>query len=882
MNDQTPSSTRLADYRPPAWLVERIELDFRLAPQETAVTATMAVRANPSVARPGPLRLDGDGLTLDSVEIDGLPLTSGDYGTDAHGLTIPMPPQSRFKLTVRNRVNPAINTRLMGLYRTGGIYCTQCEAEGFRRITYFPDRPDVLAVYTVRMEADAKEAPVLLANGNRVDAGRIDGTGRHYAVWHDPFPKPSYLFAMVAGDLGAVRDSFVTMSGREVALVIYCEPGKEELCAYAMESLKRAMRWDETRFGREYDLDIFMIVAVSDFNMGAMENKGLNVFNDKYILASPETATDTDYANIEAIIAHEYFHNWTGNRITCRDWFQLCLKEGLTVFRDQEFSGDMRSEPVKRIQDVRLLRSHQFPEDDGPLAHAVRPDEYREISNFYTATVYEKGAEVIRMLRSIIGEDAFDRGMDLYFDRMDGTAATVEDFIGCFEDASGEDLSQFMRWYEQAGTPRLSVTRTYDEKARRLTLQIDQHTPATPRQMAKLAVPIPLRLGLVGANGAEVPLEPADGAALIDGDTLVVGDAHETLVLENVPPRTIPSLLRGFSAPVRLTDDLTADDLAFLMRHDSDPYNRWEAAQALMGRALVAGQAALKSGREFQFDASLVDAMRETILDDAFDKAYRALFLALPSETEIAQQVGKDVDPDAIHGAVEGLRDMLAAAMAGDLAELAAALADGGDYSPDPEAAGRRALRNSALGFLASAPSAAHRGVVEAAWRTAGNMTDLLAALTLLVHRRLPAAAEALAEFQNRFKNNALVMDKWLTVQATAPKPDTLERTLEISRSADFDFGNPNRLRALVGAFSTANPTQFNRADGKGYEFVADTVIATDRRNPQVAARLMGAFRSWRSLEPVRRAKAEAEIRRVAGTKDLSRDLSDIVSRTLD
>ncbi|MCB1475940.1 MAG: DUF3458 domain-containing protein, partial [Rhodobiaceae bacterium] len=576
------------------------------------------------------------------------------------------------------------------------------------------------------------------------------------------------------------------------------------------------------------------------------------------------------------------FHNWTGNRITCRDWFQLCLKEGLTVFRDQEFSGDMRSEPVKRIQDVRLLRSHQFPEDDGPLAHSVRPEEYREISNFYTATVYEKGAELIRMLRSIIGEDAFTRGMDLYFDRMDGTAATVEDFIGCFEDAAGEDLSHFMRWYEQAGTPRLSVTRDYDEKARRLTLKIDQHTPATPKQMAKLAVPIPLRLGLVGANGAEVPLEPAGDTTLIDGNTLVVDEAHETLVLENVPPRTVPSLLRGFSAPVRLTDDLTAEDLSFLMRHDGDPFNRWEAAQALMSRTLVAGQAALKAGREPQFESALVDAMRETVLDDRFDNAYRALFLALPGESEIAQQVGKDVDPDAIHGAASRLRAMLAAAMAGDLADLAGALTGSDAYSPDAAAAGRRALRNAALGFLASAPDATHRAIVEAAWRTADNMTDLLAALTLLVHRQLPAADEALADFEGRFSGNALVMDKWLTVQATAPNAGTLERTRDIMKSGDFDFGNPNRLRALVGAFATANPTRFNRPDGAGYEFVADTVIATDKRNPQVAARLMGAFRSWRSLEPVRREKAETAIRKVAATKDLSRDVSDIVSRTLD
>ncbi|MGE0845877.1 MAG: aminopeptidase N [Flavobacteriaceae bacterium] len=871
---------RLADYEPPHWLVDKIELDFQLASEETRVTSRMTVRPNPEIAKPGPFRLDGDGLSLDNVAINGVPLMHGDFGADREGLTIVRRPEGAFRLEIRNRIDPASNTKLMGLYRTGGIYCTQCEAEGFRRITYFPDRPDVLSVYTVRIEARKGDAPILLANGNRIDGGDIEGTDRHFAVWHDPFPKPSYLFAMVAGELGVVRDSFTTMSGREVALEIYCEPGNEANCDYAMGALKRSMRWDEERFGREYDLDIFMIVAVSDFNMGAMENKGLNVFNDKYILASPDTATDADYSNIEAIIAHEYFHNWTGNRITCRDWFQLCLKEGLTVFRDQEFTGDMRSAAVKRIQDVRLLRSHQFPEDAGPLAHPVRPDRYREINNFYTATVYEKGAELIRMLRSMIGDDAFARGMDLYFERMDGTAATIEQFVACFEDAAGQSLDRFMRWYEQAGTPQLTVTRSYDEKARRLDLAFRQMTPPTPGQSDKAPVPIAVRLGLVGANGEDVTL--ATDRALANGDTLVVGEAEETVSFADVPANAVPSLLRGFSAPVRLTSDLSASDLAFLMRHDCDPFNRWEAAQSLMGDALVAAQAAIRRGEAPQFDARLAEAISETVLDESFDPAYRALFLSLPGETEIAQKIGSDVDPDAIHRAVRAMREALAAAIGAAFETLARSQRITGGYSPNAADAGKRSLRNAALSYLSVSAEPAHRRTAASSWSEADNMTDRLAALTRLVHDGHAEREEALKAFAERHRGNPLVLDKWLTVQATAPGADTLDTVRRLAAGAAFDARNPNRVRALIGAFATANPPQFARANGEGFDFVARQVIELDRRNPQVAARMMGAFRSWRSLEAGRRAHAEAAIRSVAAASELSRDLSDIVTRTLE
>ncbi|HEY8441573.1 MAG TPA: aminopeptidase N, partial [Xanthobacteraceae bacterium] len=637
---------RLADYRPADWLVDRIELDVALHPVATRVRSTLKLRPNENGAAPAPLSLDGESLSLRSVMLDGTPLPSEQFVVTADRLTIAQPPRRAFELTIETVVNPAANTQLLGLYRSGAIYCTQCEAEGFRRITYFPDRPDVMAIYTVRIEATRAEAPVLLANGNLIASGEVD-EDRHFAVWHDPHPKPSYLFALVGGPLACVEDRFRTRSGREVALRIYVEPGKESRCGYAMESLKRAMRWDETAFGREYDLDVFMIVAVSDFNMGAMENKGLNIFNDKYVLASPQTATDADFERIEAIIAHEYFHNWTGNRITCRDWFQLCLKEGLTVFRDQEFSAETRSHAVERISDVRGLRMHQFEEDAGPLAHPVRPSVYREINNFYTATVYEKGAEVVRMLKTLLGPEKFRAGMDLYFTRHDGQAATVEQFVQCFADASRSDLRQFMLWYSQAGTPEVVASAGYDDRAKTYRLELAQAIPPTPRQPNKDAMVIPLALGLLGKDGRDLPLTLSNGSTPQRG-VLVLREAAETFVFRDVGERPVLSLNRGFSAPIKVTANISGADLQFLAAHDSDAVNRWDALQRLTTQLLVQNVSSLRNGGAARLDEGVLDAFAAVLAQAADDPAFAALMLAVPSEADIARELAHDLDPDAI------------------------------------------------------------------------------------------------------------------------------------------------------------------------------------------------------------------------------------------
>jgi len=880
MRTETARPVRLTDYRPPDWLVETVELDVSLDPIATRVRSTLTVKPNPAGTPGAPLVLDGDELTLVSVAIDNAALTPEDYVLTPEALTLPNPPQRTFRLEIETRIDPSANTQLMGLYRSRGIYCTQCEAEGFRRITYFPDRPDVMAVYTTRIEADAAEAPVLLGNGNLISAGDIVGSGRHYAVWHDPFPKPSYLFAMVGGNLACVEDTFTTMSGRPVKLRIYVEPGKENRCGYAMDSLKRAMRWDEEAFGREYDLDIFMIVAVSDFNMGAMENKGLNIFNDKYVLASPETATDADFAHIEAIIAHEYFHNWSGNRITCRDWFQLCLKEGLTVFRDQEFSSDMRSRPVKRIADVRLLRAHQFTEDAGPLAHPVRPEVYSEINNFYTATVYEKGAEVVRMLQTLLGPTGFRNGMDLYFSRHDGEAATVDQFIRCFADATGTDLSQFMRWYAQAGTPEVAVTGTYDSVAGTYRLDVAQSLPPTPGQPVKEPMVIPLVIGLVGPNGEDMPLTLADGHKVARGVVAVTGPS-ESFVFTGLTERPVPSLNRGFSAPIKLTMNLSPEDLRFLAARDPDPFNRWQAIQTIATASLVEGVAAARAGRPIRVDDGLVMALGAVLLDPALEPAFVAQALALPSEADIARDIGRDVDPDAIFAARGALRAAIGVRLGEVLRDTQRRMSDRGPYSPDAESAGRRALKNACLDLLAATGGAAAISLATRQYHTADNMTDRMAALAALSHHDVPERKAALDDFYRRFESDQLVIDKWFALQAAIPEPETLERVKGLTQHPAFSYSNPNRLRSLIGAFAQANQTQFNRADGAGYEFLIDTVLMLDAKNPQIAARLLTAFKSWRALEPVRRGKAEAALRRAADVPNLSRDVADIVERSL-
>jgi len=880
MRTEEARPVRLEDYRPPDWLVETVELDVSLDPTATRVRATLALKPNGNGAAPAPLVLDGDALTLAALTLDGAPLPSEQYVATPGRLTIAQPPQRPFRLTIETVVDPSANTQLSGLYRSGAIYCTQCEAEGFRRITYFPDRPDVMAVYTTRIEAEKDAAPVLLANGNLVDSGDVPGTSRHFAVWHDPFPKPSYLFALVGGTLACVEDRFRTMSGRDVTLRIYVERGKEARCAHAMDSLKRAMRWDETVFGREYDLDIFMIVAVSDFNMGAMENKGLNIFNDKYVLASPETATDVDFDRIEAIIAHEYFHNWTGNRITCRDWFQLCLKEGLTVFRDQEFSADERSRAVERIGDVRGLRAHQFVEDAGPLAHPVRPRLYHEINNFYTATVYEKGAEVVRMIKTLLGPESFRKGMDLYFARHDGQAATIEQFVQCFADVSGRDLGQFMLWYSQAGTPEIVATGNYDARGRTYRLDVAQTVPATPGQPSKEPMVIPLAIGLVGRDGRDLPLELADGRAIERG-VLALTKPAESFVFRDVGEPPVPSLNRGFSAPIKLVANISADDLRFLAARDSDAFNRWQAVQTLATRLLLDNTAALRAGRQARKDAGLIDALGAVLADGALEPAFMALMLTLPGEADIAREIGRDVDPDAIFAARAALRSAVGEALAGPLFDHYRRLSESAPYSPDAASAGRRALRNACLDLLAATRRADAVALAARQYRSADNMTDRMAALSTLSFIDAPERSAALDDFYARYADDPLIVDKWFSLQAAIPEPATLDRVKALTAHSAFSFSNPNRVRALIHAFALSNQKEFNRADGAGYDFVVDTVLALDPKNPQVAARLLSSLKSWRVLEPARRALAEKALQRVAAASSLSPDTADIVQRAL-
>ena len=877
MRTDTAQPIRLKDYRPPDWLVETVSLDVTLLPTQTKVHATLALKPNSQVPA-APLVLDGDGLTLTALKLDGTALPPESYVATPDGLTIPQVPNRPFTLEIETLVDPTANTQLSGLYRSSGTYCTQCEAEGFRRITFFPDRPDVMAVYTTRIEADKTETPVLLSNGNLIDSGDLAG-GRHFVIWRDPHPKPAYLFALVGGNLGVVEDRFVTLSGRNVTLRIYVEPGKEDRCGYAMDSLKRSMRWDEEKFGREYDLDIFMIVAVSDFNMGAMENKGLNVFNDKYVLASGDTASDADFAQIEAVIAHEYFHNWTGNRITCRDWFQLCLKEGLTVFRDQEFSSDMRSRPVKRIADVRNLRAAQFVEDAGPLAHPVRPETYKEINNFYTSTVYEKGAEVVRMVQTLIGKEKFRAGMDYYFARHDGEAATVEQFIQCFADASGRDMTQFMRWYNQAGTPEVAVGGRFDAARKTYTLEAKQSVPPTPGQPTKQPMVIPLSVGLVGKDGRDLPLTLSNGK--IDHGVLVLNEPAASFEFTGIAEAPVLSINRGFSAPIKLNTDLDADSLAFLAAHDSDPFNRWQALQTISMRLLIDNVAALHVGKMPHADEKLLAALTAILGDAALQPAFVALALVPPGEGDIAREIGRNIDPDAIFRARKALRAAIGDSLGPALTKVYERMAVPGPYSPDATSAGRRSLRNVALDLLAAAgpPEAIARAARQ--YDAADNMTDRTAALATLSLHAGPERDRVFADYYTRYAADALVIDKWFGLQAMIPQPDTLDKVRALTAHPAFSFANPNRVRALIGAFAQGNPTQFNRADGAGYEFITDNVLALDPKNPQLAARLATAFRTWRTLEQGRLGKAQAALERIKAAPNQSRDLADIVERAL-
>jgi aminopeptidase N len=878
MNDVNPQPVYLKDYKPVPYLIDEVCLDFSLAPEATRVTSRLSLKPSRAAGMGGaPLVLDGEKLELEAISIDGKPLDKSRYSVNASSLTIAEVPQKPFTLEIVTTCNPRANTELSGLYVSSNIFCTQCEAEGFRRITYFYDRPDVMARYKVRIEGPADTCPVLLSNGNPGETGKIPGTHRHFAVWDDPHPKPSYLFALVAGDLAHVADSFVTASGRKVELRIYVEKGKEDRCGWAMESLKTSMRWDEERFGLEYDLDIFMIVAVSDFNMGAMENKGLNVFNDKYILALPETATDVDYVNIEAIIAHEYFHNWTGNRITCRDWFQLCLKEGLTVFRDQEFTSDIRSRAVKRIADVKRLRADQFPEDGGPLAHPVRPASYIEINNFYTATVYEKGAELCRMMLTLIGRDAFRKAIDLYFERHDGEAATVEDFVRCMADASGRNLSQFFTWYEQAGTPEVSVAEKYNEAARTYDLTLEQVTAPTPGQPDKAPLQIPLGIGLVGSDGEDMPLD-LEGTGALNEPLIELNEPKKTFRFRNVTRKPVLSLNRGFSAPVRIKSGASMADLLFLMKTDNDTFNRWEAAQTA-AQALI--RADLDGEKRAADRKSFVTALKAVLNDSEVDQAFKALMLGLPGEQEIATLIGRDVDPGAIHEARERLRAEIGAGVKDVLLGLWKKTEAKGTYRPDPEETGRRALRYAVLQAIAGGDAALGARLATEQLARSTSMTDEIGALSTLVTLDMPERDAALEAFHARHRNDHLIVDKWFALQASAPLAGTNHRVRELMHHPDFKLTNPNRVRSLIGTLAMANPFAFHAPDGEGYVILADTILALDKLNPQVAARMATAFRSWAMLEAKRRALARAQLERILAAPGLSRDLFEIVSKSL-
>ena len=880
MTTETDQPVFLKDYTPSPYLIPEVELYFEITEARTKVVGLLSIDPVEGIDVDTPLVLDADELSLSSIAIDGAPLREDQYETTPTKLIVYAPPRRRFVLETEVFLKPESNTELMGLYRSNGVWCTQCEAEGFRRITYFLDRPDILSKYRVHLNAEKTLAPVLLANGNLTEQGELDD-GRHFAIWDDPHPKPSYLFAIVAGDLGIVRDNFVTASGKPVDLAIYCEHGKEDECAYAMDSLKRSMAWDERRFGREYDLDVFNIVAVSDFNFGAMENKGLNIFNDRYVLANSETATDADYGRIEGIIAHEYFHNWTGNRVTCRDWFQLCLKEGLTVYRDQEFSSDERSRAVQRIEDVRVLRMSQFPEDGGPLAHPARPDQYREINNFYTATVYRKGAEIVRMLATLLGEKEFRKGTDLYFERHDGEATTIEAWLKVFEDSSGRDLSQFGKWYLQAGTPEITVEEDWDAANQSYRLSLSQETQPTPNQPTKEPMVVPVKFDLIGPNGDSASWTSVSGGTVVD-DMIILDEERTELVFEGVANRPVPSLFREFSAPVTIASKANQKDKLFLARHDSDPFNRWQSLQDVAMTLMVE---AVSNGGKFADGAAvaeLAEALGDTLEDDALDSALKAHALALPGGALIAQTVAKNVDPAVIHTVRRDLLKTISDILFPRLRSAYDTLgAKSCPYSIESEATRARALRNQCLALMVAGGSDEATTLAKSHYTTADNITDRVAALGAMVAEWTTDAAELLEDFRSRFGNDMLVYDKWLALNAIAPDDKCLERVQAIYADPDFPKNNPNRLRSLIGAFAMSNKVQFAHPDGSGFRAVIDFCCEVDERNPQVAAQVLTAFRSWANYEPKRRALAKAALDSMASIKGLSRNTSEILMRTI-
>jgi aminopeptidase N len=875
MDQETTQPVLLSAYQPPAFLISSVDLAFDLDPKATKVVSRLALHRNPKAGPNEALRLNGEALSLVGIARDGVPLPPDAYDAENGILTVTVMPDTCM-LEIETKIAPAENTELSGLYVSGGGYFTQCEAEGFRRITYFPDRPDVMARYTVSITADKSLVPIMLSNGNPGPVQDL-GNGRHRIVWTDPHPKPCYLFALVAGDLVSVKDEFTTKSGRHVDLGIYVRRGDEDKCAHAMRSLKSSMRWDENVFGLEYDLDVFNIAAVSDFNMGAMENKGLNVFNTKYVLAKPDTATDGDYQGIESVIAHEYFHNWTGDRVTCRDWFQLSLKEGLTVYRDQEFSADLGSRAVKRIGDVRALRAAQFREDGGPLAHPVQPKSYLAIDNFYTATVYNKGAEVIRMMATIIGREAFRKGMDLYFERHDNNAVTIEDFVAAMADASGVNLDRFRTWYDQAGTPEISVSDSYDPTHKQYRLTIRQTTKPTPGQPEKQPVVIPVAMGLLDGNGQELETRLAGEADAKSGTRVLLADGNETtFTFEDVASPPVPSLFRGFSAPVKLLG-ISPDRSRFLAAHDTDPFVRWDSAQQYATRVLLDLIPAWHRAETLTIDPGLIDAMSETLEQGDKDPAFVAEAMYLPGEAFLADQM--DIaDVDAIHAVRDAARVAIGQALHERLRATYDRYADKGPYSIDGASIGRRSLRNACLSYLCAGGDPV---LAKQQFDTAGNMTDSLAALGVLSGIDRQERIAALASFHAKWRDDPLVLDKWFSIQAMSSLPETAAHVRALSTHADFDVRNPNRVRALVGAFA-ANQVRFHDSKGEGYRFLADFIIRLDPANPQIAARMVGPLGQWRRMDTGRQTLMKAELSRILGLSGLSTNTYEMVSKSLD
>ena len=874
MRDAQPNTKYLKDYTAPAYWIDKTELTVELLDDYTDVTATLSLRRNDELDATGILQLDGQELELLSIDLDGEPLAAeryqlGEETLTLHGLA------EQHQLTIKNRIYPHKNTALEGLYRSGGMYCTQCEAEGFRRISYYLDRPDVMSEFTTHIVARVGQWPVMLSNGNKI-ADELQSDGRRRVSWHDPFPKPCYLFALVAGDLRVLEDSFTTMNGREVALQIFVEPQNIDKTEYAMDALKRSMRWDEEVYGREYDLDVFMIVAVDDFNMGAMENKGLNIFNSSCVLANPATATDSTYQRIEAIVAHEYFHNWSGNRVTCRDWFQLSLKEGFTVFRDAGFSADMNSATVKRIEDVQTLRTVQFAEDGGPMAHPVQPDSFIEISNFYTVTIYEKGAEVVGMLHRLLGADGFRKGSDLYFDRHDGQAVTIHEFVAAMEEANGIDLSQFKRWYKQAGTPVVQASSHYDAAAQTLTLTLKQHTPDTPGQSDKQPLWIPLALGLIDANGKDMPIQVEPASAWTDSSQVLhLKEAEQTFVFHGGSEQPQLSWLRYFSAPVKLEYQQSPEQLLFLLQHDSDGFNRWDAGQKLMLQWMSQAQQ-----QDFALTAAEQQVLIGLLKNDELDKSMLSYLLALPSESYVAE-FSSPVDPLAIHSARDTVRKAIAATLLPHLPTRYQQLQSDDAYQPEPQQMARRALKNLLLSYWALA-SDDGVAAAQAQFETADNMTDQMAALSMLVNCAETAQADsALQRFYQQWQHDTLVVNQWLSVQAGSSKRANVAMIEQLLTHEAFDWRNPNKVRSVLGVFASQALVSFHQADGSGYALLADAILKLNAINPQMASRLLTPLTRWKRLVPELSSQMRQQLERIQAADDLSKDVYEVVSKSL-